>query len=149
MNDQRILLYRGTTPDWPGSKGLQAIRVTPTTSDPLVATLFGLECLRFGPAIVQMCNQAAVSSLLEPANVLADLEKEVAVGLPPDEFTRRFAESFLPVLVARDILAELGFELPPTVANKVALQGLLKSTPRLRSEDIAVFEARAREWRLP
>jgi hypothetical protein len=145
MHIEGPLLYRGTTPGWPGSRGLQAAGVTPMTTDPLVATLFALECLRHGPAIIQFCERAAVAGLLQPGNVLADLEREVVISVSPAEFTDRFECGIIDVHVAREILSELGYELPPTVADKWDLHNLLKSTPRLRDSDVREFDRRAGE----
>jgi hypothetical protein len=115
------------------------------STDPLVATLFALECLRFGPAVVQSCGRSVVAELLEPGNVLADLEREVVVALPPADFTARYAPRIIEVHVAREILAELGFELPPSIANKDVLHSLLKSTARLKDGDIREFDRLAAE----
>ena len=45
-------LYRGTTAGWPGNSVLQAERITCTSTDPLVATLFAIECRNHGRAII-------------------------------------------------------------------------------------------------
>src|ERR1700730_311767 len=111
MQFKGALLYRGTTPNWSGSKGLQRTGLTPTSTDPLVATLFALECLRYGPAIVQFCEVNSVVNLIAPGNVLADLEREVVVAVAPDIFTVQFVVSTLTVQLSREILAELGYEL--------------------------------------
>lgn len=108
------MLSRGTTIGWPGSRALQAAGVTPLTTDPLVATLFGLECLRHGPAIVQLCERNAVAEILVAGNVLADLEREVVVNEPPAVFTEHFEAGIIAAGAAREILAEMGYELPPT-----------------------------------
>ena len=136
------LLYRGTTTGWRGSQGLQAAGVTPMTTDPLVATLFALECLRHGPAIVQFCERRAVAGILVSGNVLADLEREVVVDEPPAVFTERFEAGTIEARAAREILAELGYELPPTVADKYDLHRLLKTTPRLKDGDLQEFDRR-------
>jgi hypothetical protein len=36
-------LFRGTSIGWPGNKTLQKVKMTPTSTDPFVATLFALD----------------------------------------------------------------------------------------------------------
>ena len=82
--------YRGTTVNWPGNEVLQELRLTPTSEDPIVATLFALWSARFGEAIVQVCERRAVTEIIHPSNWRSHLEREVVVAVPPFEFTERF-----------------------------------------------------------
>jgi hypothetical protein len=50
----------------------------------------------------------------------------------------------LPVSFARQTLAELGFELPVSVANNDVLNWWLCNTPRLSHHDIARFDIAVR-----
>jgi len=138
-------LYRGTTRGWPGSSALRQLAITPTTDDPLVATLFAIEAGRFGTAIVQLCRRENVTGLVGQANLLSDLEREVALRILPVEFTNKHVVTAIPALTAREFLADLGYELPATITGKRELQHYLSETPRVRETDKREFDRRAVE----
>jgi hypothetical protein len=143
MAVSELYVYRGTTSGWPGNPGPQELHLTPTSRDPLVATLFALNCVRFGKAIVQLCDRGLVADLIQSGNTLNELEREVVVGVAPAEFTDRFVVDEMPVSLARQILAELGFELPVGIGNNDILNWWLGNTPRLSHHDIARFNKAA------
>jgi hypothetical protein len=132
-------LYRGTTLGWPGSTALQSAGITPTSSDPLVATLFAVECRNHGQAIVQICERRAVEHSITDRNVFFGLEKEVALAIKPDTFSQQFVVKYIAVQTALQILSGLGFEMPPAIYGKRGLQTLLESTPRLSDRAIREF----------
>jgi hypothetical protein len=127
-----------------GNPGPQELRLTPTSRDPLVATLFALNCVRFGKAIVQICDRGSVADLIHPGNTLNELEREVVIGVAPAEFTERFVVDELPVSLTRQTLAEFGYELPVSIANNDVLNWWLCNTPRLSHHDIARFDSAVR-----
>jgi len=90
-----------------------------------------------------MCDRTKVAELIQPANVLEDLEREIVLGVSPEVFDAAHVENRLPPQLAREILAELGFELPPTIANKAVLHNLLQHTPRLSEEYLQRFDREA------
>jgi hypothetical protein len=139
IDPERDWLYRGTTPHWPGSEPLRTLRITPTSTDPLVATIFALECLRFGPAVVQIVLREAVADRIDQPNVLSALEREVVLAMPPEEFSRDHACLQVSAYEAREVLAEIGYELPVSMANKQVFQTLIATSARLRQTDIREF----------
>lgn len=79
--------------DWPGNPCLQQLQLTPTSSDPLVAALFGIECQRFGKAVLLLAKRDDFPGLeTGNANWLEAIEQEIVVPLAPAEF---FPESDL------------------------------------------------------
>jgi hypothetical protein len=132
-------LYRGTTVGWPGNPVLQRLRYTTTTVDPVVATLFALEAANYGEAVVLLCQREVVGAMLEPGNVLADLEGEVVVSVTPAEFYQ-FVFASIGARQSRDFLSELGVELPAVIGGKRSLTAMLREHPRLTDEQIAAFD---------
>jgi hypothetical protein len=61
-------LYRGTTEGWPGSLALQNERMTCTTTDPLVATFFAIECRNHGSALILAAPSRLFEGLFGPPN---------------------------------------------------------------------------------
>jgi hypothetical protein len=134
-------LYRGTTAGWPGNACLQRERLTPTSRDPLVATLFGLECSRWGPAVLLAADAVSLAGLVASGNVLADIEQELAVMVSPSEFAERFVAWTVPIARARRVLHDLGYELPVTISSREALSEELRLWRRLRKDEIARFDS--------
>jgi hypothetical protein len=135
-------LYRGTTVDWPGNECLRTERLTPTTTDPLVAAIFAIECVRHGPAAIYVAQKSVVAEFLLPGNVLGELECELVVGMPPLEFISRMAFGMFPAQTARQVLAGMSFSLPATISNRRIISDALKEFPRLTGEQIAEFDRR-------
>src|SRR4051794_31766129 len=123
-------LYRGTTAGWPGNPCLQRERLTPTTTDPLIATLFGVECRRWGRAIVLVVDRERIERLLGTENVLADIEQEVVIRLSPSEFAE-YASHEVPIEQAWQWLREIGYELPIRIDSRRALNDELLVWRRL------------------
>jgi len=112
-----------------------------------VATLFGLECLRYAQGVLQVARFERINGLSAEVNVLAQLECEMTFAVSPADFERRYVDRTLNILDARRILIELGFELPAIVESYHQLHGLLKETQRagdrLAHHQIAEFDRRA------
>src|SRR5579872_4122419 len=134
-------LFRGTTEGWPGAQTSQQLPVTPTSSDPLVATLFAIRCRRFGKAIVLVARRDAFASQMTP-NVLGESECEVPLPLPPPEFAKS-AIIKIGVEEAMRILASMGFDLPGALPDNSALSAAISESHsrriRLSSEQIGYF----------
>src|ERR1700676_2063041 len=118
MGTERKFLYRGTTDGWPGNDVLQELGFTPTTEDPLLATLFALDASRYGRGIVQFCERGKVAQLIGPRNNQWPTEREIIIAVPPAVFTEQYVIQTIRAQRAREILAELGFELAPVIAHK-------------------------------
>src|SRR5215212_7292635 len=95
-------LYRGTTVGWPGNDCLQRVRLTPTSVDPLVATLFAIECARFGKAVVVAVDAGQEQGMIhESVNCLEQIEREVVLKMTPIEFAGHAAAISVPLEIAR------------------------------------------------
>jgi hypothetical protein len=134
-------LYRGTTRGWPGGGGPQAVRRTPTTTDPLVATLFAIECCRHGLGIVHAVSARSVAGQIVLGNVLSGLECEIGLSITPLEFESHSIH-WIRADAARSILAELGFQLPITISTRLRLRNELKESLRLTESQIVEFHKR-------
>jgi hypothetical protein len=130
-----VIVFRGTTDRYPGNPGLQQIGVTPTTTDPVVATLFATEASNFGEGVVYV--GAVEPGLLIEGNVLAGVEAEVGVSMAPADFAA--AAQPVSVEAARAALAEMGIDLPAQITGKAMLQQWLSSTPRLTPAQVEEF----------
>jgi hypothetical protein len=140
MAIQPPFLYRGTTVGWPGKEVLQQLGLTPTTSDPVVATLFSLWSARYGEAILEVCQFSDVAGLIGPANWHSRVECEVVIAVPPAEFTTKFVIATVPAQTARRLLAEIGIELAPGFTNLDDFRLRLEGSARLDERKIAVFD---------
>jgi len=140
MAPQRPFLYRGTTVEWPGNEVLQQLGLTPTTEDPIVATLFALWSARYGEAIVQACELRAVADRIGPSNWRSQLECEIVIAVPPTAFTENLVFATIPAQAARQILAEMGYELSSGFVDHNEFLLRLKETPRLTEWEIETFD---------
>lgn len=143
-------LFSGTTRGWLGNDALQRERVTCTTTDPLVATLFALECRNWGSAAILTIHAPDLlpEEQSERDNFFAVIESAVNLRITPAEFEKR-AELILDVDQALDLLHEMGFTgLPLRFPNRQSLQIALEEShnlgQRLSREQIHHFVVRAR-----
>jgi hypothetical protein len=134
-------LYRGTTRGWPGGEGPQTVRRTPTTTDPLVATLFAIECCRHGSGVVHAVSEESVAGQIVYGNVLSELECEVGLSFAPLEFESHSIH-WIAADAARLILEELGFQLPIVISSRLRLRNELRESPRLTESQIVEFHKR-------
>ncbi|HUE73075.1 MAG TPA: hypothetical protein VMP01_19480 [Pirellulaceae bacterium] len=140
MAFQRPFLYRGTTVGWPGNDVLQQLGLTPTTEDPIVATLFAFWSARYGEAIVQACEVRAVAALVHPSNWRSQVECEVVIAVAPAAFTQKYVVTSIRAQTARTLLAEMSYELAPGFADLNEFLIRLKETPRLSEREIERFD---------
>jgi hypothetical protein len=125
MVEEDEYLYRGTTRGWPGNECLRTERITCTTTDPLVATLFAIECRNRGPAVVLVARRKPFEGLIGPPNYFAIVECAVNVLVAPLDFASQ-AVLTLDVDQAITILGEMGFDrLPARISGQVALREAL------------------------
>lgn len=142
-------LYRGTTVGWPGNPVLQERRTTCTTRDPLVATLFAIECRNHGRAVILAARRDPLESLVGPENYFSVTECAINLRCSPLEFESQ-AELSLDVDASIVILRELGFsDMPARLRGKTTLQQELEETHalgiRLNEDQIRQFNARMQE----
>jgi hypothetical protein len=111
-------LYRGTTLGWAGTRMNQFIPRTSTSTDPLIATFFALECLFHGHAIVQIIPRVRVQAFIRSPNLVdgnecyTEIEREVALEMKPLDLLVHVVH-FIGVDDAREILLEIGFDQVP------------------------------------
>ncbi len=136
MAETESYYYRGTTRGWPGSPNLVEFRVTFATTDPLVATLFAIECRSRGEAAVLVASagkfpvlHSASSPVQGPVNLSFTLpEGAVELSVLPSEFERD-ADYIIPVEDAISLLIGLGFDpLPARIASHAQLDELIRET---------------------
>ncbi len=149
MSETGRFVYRGTTHGWPWNPVLQRDRRTCATTDPLVATLFAIECLQHGSSAVLIASLEDFDGLIGPTNHAAIAESEVVLNLPPLDFARR-ASLEIDAQRSRDILVDMGFDrLPVRIGGKSALRDSINQSyndgDRLSPDQIQEFNRRAME----
>lgn len=139
-------LYRGTTVGWPGSRMLQEENITCTTTDPLVATLFAVECRNHGRAVILVARRELFRELHGAPNYFSVSEAAVNLQIVPVEFAK-LAEIALGVERSIEILCEIGFQdIPVRLAGYAALQDEIDESHatgfRLNVQQIRHFNTR-------
>ncbi|HEU5381384.1 MAG TPA: RHS repeat-associated core domain-containing protein, partial [Ktedonobacteraceae bacterium] len=136
--------FRGTSPGYPGNPGVQRIGVSPVSTDPAVATAFAIKAeTNYGSGIVYIASRADLAGVeITEGNVLAALEKEVAVWVSPLEFAER-ASITINAATARGILNDMGISLPRSISSDIS--SVLRELPTLSPEQIAQFVQSAGE----
>ena len=139
-------LYRGTTRGWPGNPVLQEEEITCTSTDPLVPTLFAIECRNYGHAVILAVRRKLIEELVGPPNFFSVSESAVNLRIDPTKFARR-AEVTLDVDKSLRILHEMGFlDIPVRLNGPAALQQELDESHaaglRLNEEQAAFFNIR-------
>jgi len=132
-------LFRGTTEGYAGNSSLQRLGVTPTSSDPAVATIFGMESSKNGKAMVYIANSDDLTGIARiEGNVLANLEREVALEILPIQF-QSISSVKLTIEQSRNILSKIGVALPSKINGKAHLDQVLRDTPRLTEKQIQIY----------
>ena len=113
MTDGGPYLYRGTTVGWPGNTCLQEQQITCTTTDPLVATLFAIECRNHGRAVILAARRDLFEELIGSDELLFcdRMRRQLCDALRSN--LPAMAEVVLDVDRVIEILRELGFERSP------------------------------------
>ncbi|WP_245880535.1 RHS repeat domain-containing protein [Streptomyces zhaozhouensis] len=133
-------LFRGTTRGYAGSSGTQRVGITPTSSDPGVATIFATHSAQYGDDVVQIIPTSALDGVPTHAGYIR-AEAEVAVELPASELAQR-ATIEIPSATAREILGDMGIDVPRNVPLD-QLSSVLENTPKLSTDQINQFVAEA------
>lgn len=121
-------LFRGTTRGYQGSAGTQRVGITPTTTDPGVATVFGAHAEQFGQSVIQIAQPGDLVGVATHEGYIAS-ELEVGVELSPAEFASR-ASIEIPTSAARAILGRMGIEIPGRMSIE-NISPTLANTPKL------------------
>lgn len=138
-----IYVFRGTSEGFPGNPALERLGISPASVAPLVATVFAVESNTIGGnGIVLYGSQEGLGNpSIELGNVRRTLEREVSVGLTPTDFAEA-APNSITVGQAREILKEIGFDIPATLDSDAARQ-FLEETPKLSPEQVQEFVTKA------
>lgn len=136
------IVCRGTSDDGWENPTLIAMGMTPTSSDPIVATLFGLRSQEYGSGQgeVQCATPLDLSGLMQgnPGS-LGAYESEVAIHTTPGGFASR-ASVRMTAQQARSLISRLfGVELPSRIGNNADLSYYIHNTPRLTQMDMSIF----------
>ncbi|MQY25039.1 putative T7SS-secreted protein [Nocardia aurantia] len=133
-------LFRGTTEGYGGSQAMQRAGATPTSTDPGVATVFGIHSGSYGEAVLQIALPEDIVGVIRDTGYIR-AESEVLLGITPEEFAAKASVS-IPVPVARSILEDMGIQLPSRISIE-DISALLLDTPKLSSSQIGQFLERA------
>jgi filamentous hemagglutinin len=141
-------LFRGTSEGYAGNPGAQAAGVTPTTTDPVVATLFATHSNQFGRGVIHIAADGDIATATRvggnAGTTLPSLEREVGVAMSPQQFADS-ASITITASQGRTILSEMGINVPASIRDPAKLQEWLLDTARLTSEQTAEFLRRATE----
>jgi hypothetical protein len=141
-----VHVYRGTSVGWAGSDAIQQLGITCTSSDLLVATLFAINCLRYGEGVVHLARFEQVNGLCAESNVLSHVECEITFAMLPTAFERLYVTKTVDALQSRRTLQSLGFSIPASIYNLTHLRELLHETrqkgQRLDVSQIEEFDRR-------
>ncbi|MGK5732408.1 putative T7SS-secreted protein [Streptomyces sp. URMC 124] len=133
-------LFRGTTPNFEGSQGTQKWGITPTSTDPGVATAFATHSEQFGEAIVLGVPRSSLEGIPSHHGYIA-AEAEVGVELSASELAQR-ATFTISAAKAREILSGMGVDIPRRIGIG-DLDQLLRDIPKLSPEQINRFVSEA------
>lgn len=121
--------------------------MTPTSTDPLAATLFAVRCRSFGEAVVLVVRLEQVAEFVGDENIFSKLESEVTLSLRPADFAMR-AIMKIDVATALDILVRMGFEVPTIISGTKRMDDAIRESysrgDRLTSDQIQRFVSEAR-----
>lgn len=135
-------LFRGTSEGYAGSENMQKVGVTPTSTDPAVATVFATQSEQYGNGVVHIASPDDVAGVDRLPPSLGALESEVPLDIPPSEFASR-ASHTISVGEARAILDDMGVSVPRQVTDNVQLDAWLHQRTPMTQSQIDEFVRRA------
>ncbi len=138
-------LFRGTLPSSAFVTPYEGLGVTPTSIDPVVATLFACRYLMDGPAAVFLALKSDFAGLLDgPSLASFDYEFAVNIELPPDEF-EKLCRYRVAVNDSIAVLCDLGYRLPSRLPDLGALTQALIQSRKMNMEDIDRYVKRCQQ----
>lgn len=130
---------RGSGEVFPGSPGVQRAGVTPTSTDPVVATAFATDGENFGAGTLFVASGDDVAGVTRlPGKVRAATESEVVFDILPTEFAER-AGTEVSAAQARAALGELGVKVPSRFPNVQAATQFVDLSKPLTPEQVQAF----------
>ncbi len=134
--------FRGTTEGYAGNSALQRLEITPTSTDPLVSTVFAINGEQYGKGVLYICSADDLKGVSTTAkNVLNSYEKEVCFNIQPLEFANRASIS-ISASDARAILKDMGYDIPSRIINR-DISPFLRNAPSLSDVEILKFVEKA------
>ncbi|MEM7370408.1 MAG: RHS repeat-associated core domain-containing protein [Bacteroidota bacterium] len=117
------IYYRGTTEGYPGGRSVQRTGVTPTSTDPVVSTLYAIESSKHGNPVIYFARKSDIGDVETfGANLAHDLE--VGLGMLPDEFALKARSITLDQ--SKQILSDMGVKLPKAINSYSDLDNFVK-----------------------
>ena len=137
-------LFRGTSQGFPGNASVQRIGISPATTHPGVATIFGTHSNNFGQGTVQIFSAANLDAIERiPGNVLSQAEREVGLVALPRDLAERAGRIISPA-EARAILADMGIDVPGSLPRTNGnLTDLCRGLEDMTDTEIRTFVDRA------
>ena len=131
------ILFRGTSDGFAGSPGAQRVGITPTSTDPVVATAFATHSDEFGRGLVQIARPSDLGGVKTYTGYLP-YESEVGVELLPLAFAAR-ASTTVPSAQARSALAKMGVGMPSRIGSPADLTTFLRGRAPLTPSQVRQF----------
>jgi hypothetical protein len=130
--------FRGTSEGFEGNKSHQDIGVTPTSSDPVVATIIGIESNNYGKGVLHIALPKDLQGVAYMGGQgLENMEREIGLAIKPIEFAEK-AEVTISSEQARGILKKMGIDLPRRI-QKIDITPTIKNTRRLTETETEMF----------
>jgi hypothetical protein len=132
-------VFRGTTIGYKGNNAALTIPYTCTSTHPVKALLFALECMSQNPftAVVYFAELKKLSGTNIIQNCLSSMEDEIAFEIKPEAFYP-LCEGYVHVFDLQNIMNNLGIYTPYAV-QKTNLSLLCQETPSLTQKDLVTI----------
>jgi len=129
-------VFRGTTEEYPGGRNSIEMPYTCTSSHPLKALWFALECFQQNPdtACVYVARTENLKQIRSGYNHFHKLESEIGFFIQPTLFYP-FCDGLIYVTDFQEILMSFGFQ-PYVVARIENLTQLCKETPKITATTV-------------
>ncbi len=142
----RRFLFRGTRTARSYGDTYTGNGVTPTSIDPIVATLYAARYRSEGPAIFLILEKDAFKDRIDGPSVTSFAGMELAVNL--DVTPMKAEQEALKIVSVDDclrIIREMGHEMPEILRDLGALREALRYSPRLSPDEVDFFSKQALE----
>lgn len=139
-------LFRGTTIEYPGNVNAIKVPYACTSTHPVKALWFALECVSKNPdsAVVYLANAEKLSGIEIMKNCLEAKEDEVALGIKPSDFYP-LCEGYIHIVDFQKILQ--GFDINVYKAvRKENLTYLCEETLQLNETQINLIVEEMRKY---
>jgi|GEM_PF-1930800 len=136
--------FRGTSAGHVGNPSHQQTANTPTSWNPISATLFATEAEQHGSGVLHIATPPDLGhAAITGKNVLGDTEHEIGIGITPADFARQ-ASLTVTAAQARAILRDMGIDMPSRIYSTRDLGQHLREMPEMSADQIEEFVNLAR-----